>query len=823
MRISFSVFSLVGSALVLALLVISSGVGWKSADEQTQVFENAFSQHVTPTVELKKVADAYAVDIVDAAHKARNGNQPFADSLASVEKAAGVIAATWPNIRAKATDAKVKASVDKVESLFAPADAMTGRLRACLREQDRACLDHVVTQLLYQTIDPVSGAVSDLIDMHMAEIGEHMSQSVALDKHAQVVFASMLAMAVLFTLLLQLGYFRYVTRPLAAFTDSVQQLADGNIRVQPPKDGLIRDINRLGALFGDIAGNFRHAAVLTAALSNSSANIIIADGQRKIVFVNDAFRRLFASLGAGLQQRYPGFDTDKLIGRSIDDFHKDARMQADLIDRLAAPHKASLQLAGHDFRLTAAPVVSREGERLGTVLEWQDVTAQIKAENEVRDLVQAANRGDLTYRIDLAGKEGFFRDLAAGMNQMVGMVEKALHEAAEVIHTLADGQLDRRIGYEYSGIFGKVRDDVNATMETLSGFSNRLIDSVEVVRAASQDITSGSEDLASRTESQAAQLEQSVASMHEVTQTVRQNAENATMADRLTVAARDTASKGGLVMQQAVSAMERIESSSARIADIMALIDEIAFQTNLLALNASVEAARAGEAGKGFAVVAQEVRALAERSANASKEIKTLIAESGGHVREGAKLVQQTGASLADIVEAVKKVSEIVGEIAGASSEQATALTEVNTAFNAMDTMTQQNAALVEETHAATQSLSNQAQLLAELVGFFKSRSNAERRRDLRYDTGTGDCVLIDNHRYPLRNWSNYGLFFGPVDMRLQEGETRKAKVQVRIAGQLRELDVNIRVARVEEKYIGVSYTTSDERTRADIARHFSR
>ncbi len=823
MRVSFSAFSISGSALVLLLLCISTGIGWWSVDDQYGVFDTAFTEHVTPAVELKKVADAYAVDIVDAAHKARNGNQSFADSLTSVEKAANLIKTAWPGIRAKAVDSKVKAGVDKTEALFAAADAMTDRLRACLRTEDRPCLDQVVTQQLYQTIDPVSGAVSDLIDMHMGEIGEHMQESLAHDKRAQLAFAIMLAVAVVFTLLLQIGYLRYVTRPLTAFAVAVKQLAGGNIRVQAPAAGLIRDINELGNLFEVISTKFRDATVQSSALNNASANILIADENRRIVFMNEAFKQLFIGVGSGLQQRYPGFDIGKLVGRSIDDFHKDASHQAALINALKAPHKASVQLAGRDFRLTALPVISAEGDRLGTVLEWQDATAQLRAENEVRELVNAANHGDLTYRISLEGKEGFFRELATGMNQMVGMVEKALHEAADVIHALSDGQLDRRIDYNYGGIFKKVREDVNATMETLSNFSNRLIDSVEVVRSASQDITAGSENLASRTESQAAQLEQSVASMHEVTQTVKQNADNASMADRLTVAARETASQGGAVMQQAVSAMQRIESSSARIADIMALIDEIAFQTNLLALNASVEAARAGEAGKGFAVVAQEVRALAQRSANASKEIKGLIAESSGHVREGARLVQQTGSNLDDIVSAVKKVSDIVGEIASASSEQATALGEVNTAFGAMDTMTQQNAALVEETHAATQSLSNQAQLLAELVGFFKSGSHAERRRDLRYDTGPNDVVLIGNHRYPLRNWSNFGLFFGPVDMRMQEGDSHQAKVQVDIGGRLRELDVNIRVARVEEKYIGVSYTTNDENTRAEIARHFTR
>ncbi len=272
-----------------------------------------------------------------------------------------------------------------------------------------------------------------------------------------------------------------------------------------------------------------------------------------------------------------------------------------------------------------------------------------------------------------------------------------------------------------TGIYAAMRDMAGQ----LKDMVGKVTQATAQVNAAAAEIAQGSGDLAQRTEEQASALEETASSMEELTSTVKQSAENANQANQLAIAARSQAEQGGQVVEQAVTAMNAIHHSSRQIADIIGVIDEIAFQTNLLALNAAVEAARAGEQGRGFAVVAGEVRKLAQRSADAAKEIKSLITDSVAKVEDGGQLVERSGQTLKDIVIAIKKVSDIVAEMAAAAREQASGIEQVNQAVLQMDQMTQQNAALVEQTAAASQSMGDQAHQLQQLMGFFKLTQHA--------------------------------------------------------------------------------------------------
>jgi len=296
----------------------------------------------------------------------------------------------------------------------------------------------------------------------------------------------------------------------------------------------------------------------------------------------------------------------------------------------------------------------------------------------------------------------------------------ALDALAAALAGLAKGDLTIRVTQPVAAAYQALKDDFNRAMEAVHNALASIAGSAEVVMAGSAEMSQVSDNLARRTEEQAASLEETAAALEEITATVRKTAEGTTEARNVVTTAKANAERSGAVVRDTVTAIGEIETSSKQISNIIGVIDEIAFQTNLLALNAGVEAARAGDAGRGFAVVATEVRALAQRSANAAKEIKTLIATSGAQVESGVKLVNDTGKALGEIVEQVNRLNALVTDIAASAQEEATALGQVNTAVSQMDRTTQQNAAMVEEASAASRETAGEAQQLHRLVGQFR-------------------------------------------------------------------------------------------------------
>lgn len=496
--------------LLIALITVG-GMGWYAAKIANDGLYTVFKDRVEPLRDLKAVSDFYAVNIVDTAHKVRNGNLDWNAGSKAVAEAQEKISKHWKDYSGTHMEADERAKANETQKLMQSSDAALRELSGILSAKDKVGLDRFVIEQLYKTIDPTTEAIGKLVDFQITEANnQYLSSAAKFDSARAGMMATFLfgALALAFSLWMILSQ---VLNPLRSMSGAMRELAEGNFNITIPAVGR-----------KDEVGQIADAAEMVA----------------------------------------------RKVGETI----------------------AGIKVAAHE------------------------------------------------------------------------------------------------------------------------------------VTGASAEISTATTDLSQRTEEQAASLEETSASMEEMTATVRKNAENAQHANQLAVGTREVADRGGEVVARTVSAMARIEESSRKISDIIIVIDEIARQTNLLALNAAVEAARAGEAGRGFAVVASEVRSLAQRSSQAAKDIKDLITNSTGQVKEGVELVNSAGAALDEIVESIKKVTEVVSDIAHASVEQSTGIDQINKALAQMDEVTQQNSALVEENAATAKTLEHQAQSMDERVAFFRLR-----------------------------------------------------------------------------------------------------
>jgi PAS domain S-box-containing protein len=541
-------------------------------------------------------------------------------------------------------------------------------------------------------------------------------------------------------------------------------------------------------------GQSRIHRMQTDALKLIAANIMIADADLNIRYMNEAVMELLKEAESDLKKELPRFDSSKLIGSNIDIFHKNPSHQRNMLAALTTQHRATIWVGNRAFDLIVNPL-RESGKTTGFVVEWAnakerlqnlDYQGQMAAISRSQGIIEFTTEGEIVtanenflkaidYRLDEIkgrnhsmlvqqdyaksseykefwnalrrgeiqsseftryGKNGKVVVINAAYNPILdanGKVTKVVKFATDVtdrvnavnaissaLTRLADGDLTSNLDIPFAPDFEGLRNTMNDALTQMRNTLGAVAHSTSQIDNGTREISQSAEDLSKRTEQQAASLEETAAALDEITVNVTNASKRADEARHAASTASDNAVRSGKVVDDAVGAMSRIESSSNQISNIIGVIDEIAFQTNLLALNAGVEAARAGEAGKGFAVVAQEVRELAQRSAQAAKEIKELIRNSSDEVSTGVKLVSETGEALRTIQQNIVAVNEHMEAITSSAREQATGLSEVNSAVNQMDQVTQQNAAMVEETNAASATLAQETARLRELIEKFR-------------------------------------------------------------------------------------------------------
>jgi methyl-accepting chemotaxis protein len=467
------------------------------------------------------------------------------------------------------------------------------------------------------------------------------------------------------------------------------------------------------------------ASQLKMAMDKLKSNVMIVDQNYNIMYLNTSMEAFLVNREARLKELLPHFNARQLMGKNIDLFHTHPAHQREIIGKLEQPVAATIVVAGYHLELTMLPIKNRMGVRTATLVEWNDRTQEVQLLQNVGATVKKAQQGYLGERIDVSQLEGVALELSDSINQLLGSIQGAMQDVIRVTSGMANGDLTNIIDNHFDGELGELKEAINSSISRLDGVISIAIQASVIVDGAAREVSQGSHDLSARVQEQAAALEKTSATMEEMSSTIQLNTENTREASKVAQGVQLKANEGAEVMGRTIEAMQAIQQSSHKIADIVSLIDGIAFQTNLLALNAAVEAARAGEHGRGFAVVASEVRALAQKSANAAKDIKHLINESVTRIDQGTQLAGQSGQVLTGITGSINDVSAMIEHIARATQEQAQGIHQVHDAITSIDQVTQQNAALVEETAAASESLSDQSKSLTREMSFFKTSSRA--------------------------------------------------------------------------------------------------
>ncbi|MCC4589060.1 methyl-accepting chemotaxis protein [Xanthomonas sp. NCPPB 1067] len=590
---------------------------------------------------------------------------------------------------AASTDGNEKAILERIKSIEQRTMPLIAQVRASREAEDTSNAEQQLLQQARPAFIDWLASINAFIDLQEAKNRAAAKDAVATARGFAMLMVLSTVVALLLGAAIAFLLTRSVVLPLRQSLQLAQRISQGDLRST------------------DIGARNDESGQLLRAMQQM---------QRRLQEVISAQRDMAARHDAGQisyrtdAQRFPGE-----YGHMVQDTNA-------LVDAHVQTQLRMTEVMGRYAVGDLAPEIEHyPGEKATITTTMQQVKQNLRAINaQIHALTQAACAGDFALRGQPEAFEHDFRLMVENLNTMMATADTNLARFSELLRAIADGDLTVRMSGNFHGVFAAMRDDANSTVHRLTDIVTQIQTTSNSIGFAAEDIASGNQELARRSEQQAASLEETAASMEELTSTVKQNAEHAGRANQLALGAAAIASQGRDVVGQVIATMTGIEDASKRIADIISVIDGIAFQTNILALNAAVEAARAGEQGRGFAVVASEVRTLSHRSSDAAKEIKRLIDDSVQRVADGSALVHKAGTTMGEVVTSVQHVTDIMGHISAASQEQAGGIEQVTHTIAQMDETTQQNVRLVEAASTAARTLEDHSTHLSRAVEVFK-------------------------------------------------------------------------------------------------------
>ncbi|MGB4497455.1 MAG: methyl-accepting chemotaxis protein [Methylococcaceae bacterium] len=577
--------------------------------------------------------------------------------------------------------------------------------------------------------------INKLVAFHQEEIAKHIEEGKAFSNsvlHQFIWNSIFLGIAITLILLSwSVATSLSILMPIKNATRLINQVAEGdmietNEFSKNELGKMMLAIKMMGIKFGFEAAEDRRIANemtrIKMALDEVQMPVTLSNAQRELIYMNNAAQILWGGMREQLVNRFPHFAVQNMYGSSMAQYLETEEDRQKIGRQSKTPVVFLTNIGNKTLRATVISVFDDRDLFVGRATQWQDITAEITAQKQIARIVEESTTGNFRNRINIEAKDGFFRELADGLNTLLGTCEQNYGDISEMFTRLSHGDLTFSITNNYIGEFDTIKQNANHTVTQLTEIIEQIKDITSSLNGSSEEVANSSNHLSKRTTSQASALEETAASMHELNATVEANCENANHANDFVQGASGRATKGVEVIRRVVDTMSEIHESSRKVVDIISVIDGISFQTNILALNAAVEAARAGEQGRGFAVVASEVRSLAQRAAAAAGEIKMLINDSVEKIEDGSSQVVDAGHTMEDIVGSIQTVTHMIGEINAASIEQKVGISQANEAVVNMEEMTQQNAALVEQSAVTANNLKEQAVALSEAVNYFKLR-----------------------------------------------------------------------------------------------------